>query len=59
MSRRADRLVKPYLELRKATLARDRGLREKVMTLEEAAALVNDGDTSASAAAPCRARRWR
>lgn len=36
--------VKPYAELRQATLARDRGLREKVMSLEEAAALVKDGD---------------
>lgn len=36
--------VKPYLELRKATTARDRGLREKVMSLEEAAEFVNDGD---------------
>ena len=33
-----------YLELRERTKARDRSLREKVMTLEEAAALVNDGD---------------
>src|SRR6516165_5613369 len=36
--------VRPYQQLRAATLARDRGLREKVMTLEEAAQLVNDGD---------------
>jgi glutaconate CoA-transferase subunit A len=36
--------VKPYAELRRETLARDRGLREKVMTLEEATALVRDGD---------------
>ena len=36
--------VKSYHELRKATAARDRGLREKVMSLEEAASLVNDGD---------------
>ncbi len=33
-----------YLELREATAARDRSLREKVMTLEEAANLVNNGD---------------
>jgi glutaconate CoA-transferase, subunit A len=38
------RLVKPYQQLRKATLDRDRGLREKVMSLEEAAKLVRDGD---------------
>ena len=37
-------LVKPYQQLRKATLDRDRGLREKVMSLEEAAELVHDGD---------------
>jgi glutaconate CoA-transferase subunit A len=36
--------VKPYLELRRETAARDRGLREKVMSLEEAAALVKDGE---------------
>ena len=42
MSGEAD--VKSYHELRKATAARDRGLREKVMSLEEAASLVNDGD---------------
>lgn len=36
--------VKPYLELRSQIAARDRSLREKVMTLEEAATLVNDGD---------------
>jgi glutaconate CoA-transferase subunit A len=38
------RLVKPYQQLRRATLKRDRGLREKVMSLDEAAALVRDGD---------------
>ena len=38
------RLVTPYRQLREETLARDRGLREKVMSLEEAAKLVNDGD---------------
>lgn len=37
-------LVKPYETLRRETLARDRGLREKVVSLEEAARLVNDGD---------------
>ncbi len=37
-------LVKPYSELRRETLARDRGLREKVVSLEEAAKLVSDGD---------------
>ena len=39
-----DTLVTPYRQLREATLARDRGLREKVVSLEEAARLVNDGD---------------
>lgn len=39
-----DPLVKPYQQLRKDTFARDRGLREKVMTLEEAAGLVDNGD---------------
>jgi glutaconate CoA-transferase subunit A len=34
----------PYLELRRKTMARDRSLREKVMTLEEAGRLVEDGD---------------
>jgi len=33
-----------YQQLRAETLARDRGLREKVMSLEEAAKLVSDGD---------------
>src|SRR5262245_10837519 len=37
-------LVKPYQQLRRATLDRDRGLREKVMSLEEAAKLVNNGE---------------
>ncbi len=37
-------MVQTYLELREKTAARDRGLREKVMSLEEAAALVSDGD---------------
>jgi glutaconate CoA-transferase, subunit A len=35
--------VTPYLELRGKLAERDRSLREKVMTLEEAAALVPDG----------------
>jgi glutaconate CoA-transferase subunit A len=34
-----------YLELRRKTVARDRSLHEKVMSLEEAATLVKDGDT--------------
>ena len=34
-----------YLELRRKTVARDRSLREKVMSLEDAAKLVEDGDT--------------
>ena len=37
-------LVTPYDRLRSDTLARNRGLREKVMSLEEAAKLVRDGD---------------
>jgi glutaconate CoA-transferase subunit A len=37
-------LTEGYLELRRKTVARDRSLREKVMSLEEAATLVNDGD---------------
>ncbi len=40
-----DRVVtKSYTELRRETEARDRSLRDKVMSLEEAAALVIDGD---------------
>lgn len=34
----------PYLELRRRTQARDRSLREKVISLEEAVSLVKDGD---------------
>lgn len=34
----------PYLELRRRTLERDRSLHEKVMSLEEAARFVNEGD---------------
>jgi len=37
-------MVKPYLKLREETTARDRSLREKVMSLEEAASMVHDGD---------------
>ncbi len=37
-------LVLPHLELRRRTAERDRGLREKVMSLEEAASFVSDGD---------------
>jgi glutaconate CoA-transferase subunit A len=36
--------VTPYLELREATRARDRSLRDKVMPLEEAARLVKHGE---------------
>ncbi len=37
-------MTKSYIELRRATEARDRSLRDKVMSLEQAAALVADGD---------------
>jgi len=37
-------VTKSYFELRRETEARDRSLRDKVMSLEEAAALVADGD---------------
>jgi len=40
-------MQKTYLQLRAETAARDRSLREKVMSLEEAAALVHDGDSVA------------
>ena len=40
-------MTQSYLSLRAATKARDRSLREKVMTLEEAVGLVNDGDSVA------------
>jgi glutaconate CoA-transferase subunit A len=36
--------VTPYLELRQATRERDRSLRDKVMSLEEAAKLVSNGE---------------
>jgi len=39
-----DTAPKPYLTLREETRTRDRALREKVMSLEEAAALVSDGE---------------
>lgn len=38
-------LTEGYLELRRKTVARDRSLHEKVMSLEEAATLVKDGDS--------------
>src|SRR5579883_3118512 len=38
-----DELSEAYLELRRSTEQRDRSLREKVMSLEEAAKLVPDG----------------
>ena len=37
-------MTTPYVDLRERTQARDRSLREKVMSLEEAAKLVGDGD---------------
>jgi len=37
-------LTQSYLELRRKTAERDRSLREKVMSLEEAVTLVKDGD---------------
>ena len=39
-----DTSVTPYQQLRAETFARDRGLRDKVMSLEEAAKIVKDGD---------------
>jgi len=41
-------MVKPYAELREAIEKKDRGLREKVMTLTEAVKLIRDGDHVAS-----------
>src|SRR5215470_16888095 len=41
---KSDSLIKPYQQQRAATLARDRGLREKAMSLQEAAKLVHDGE---------------
>jgi glutaconate CoA-transferase, subunit A len=46
MSAGRDKLVQPYSRLRKAMEERDRSLREKVMTLEEAAVFVGDGTTA-------------
>ncbi|MET0879094.1 MAG: CoA transferase, partial [Tardiphaga sp.] len=40
----SDNLVTPYAQLRRETLKRDRGLREKVISLEDAARLVKDGE---------------
>ncbi|OGL59575.1 MAG: CoA synthetase [Candidatus Tectomicrobia bacterium RIFCSPLOWO2_02_FULL_70_19] len=37
-------MSQPYLELRRRTQSRDRSLREKVMSLEEACRFVQDGD---------------
>jgi len=37
-------VIQPYLDLRRKTSERDRSLREKVMSLEEACAFVHDGD---------------
>lgn len=37
-------MSQPYLELRRRTQSRDRSLREKVMSLEEACRFVRDGD---------------
>jgi glutaconate CoA-transferase subunit A len=37
-------IVQPYAELRRNLAQRDRSLREKVMTLEDAVAFVDDGD---------------
>ena len=37
-------MVQPYLQRREQTRERDRSLREKVVTLEEAASFVHDGD---------------
>ena len=44
METSAKPLVKPYEALRRETQARDRGLREKVVSLEQAASFVKDGD---------------
>ena len=42
-------MVKSYIERREETRSRDRSLREKVVTLEEAASFVRDGDDGAMA----------
>ena len=53
-------LTLAYDELCRRTRERDRSLREKVMSLEEAAALVPDGASRGHRrAARYRARRWR
>jgi glutaconate CoA-transferase subunit A len=44
MATEHDERPAPYLELRKGVQTRDRSLREKVMSLEEAATLVSDGE---------------
>lgn len=41
-------MVKPYRELREAIEKKDRGLREKVMSLGEAVGMIKDGDHVAS-----------
>jgi glutaconate CoA-transferase subunit A len=41
-------MVKPYKELRERMDQKDRGLREKVMSLEEAVGMIKDGDVVAS-----------
>jgi glutaconate CoA-transferase subunit A len=37
-------MVKPYKELREVIDKKDRGLRDKVMSLEEAIGMIKDGD---------------
>jgi hypothetical protein len=51
-------VVQPYSKLRKDLAARDRSLREKVVSLEEAASLYVTKIPSESVAARCRAPRW-
>ena len=46
-------LVQPYATLRQNLARRDRSLREKVVTLEEAASFVSDG-----ASATWSSRQW-
>ena len=41
-------MVKPYHEIREKIEKKDRGLREKVMSLEEAIKMIKDGDVVAS-----------
>jgi len=41
-------MMKPYKELRETIDHRDRGLREKVMSLKEAVGLIQDGDQIAA-----------